>query len=210
MPVLGEDRPIAIGGPVRSAAKIHRHFFHGGDRVEQLKRAAKLQLVAQRRDGQLVVTAEVINSGSGHQFPGGSPLRNVILLVEATDAHGRPLSFQGDQQALLPTLAGKGTGATDYAGRPGAMFARPLVSRDGKGPTGGFNADHALFDTRIGPRERVERIFIFSSPRGEGRVKARLIYRWVYKPLADLKGWKLQDIVMAERRLRVQARDRHE
>jgi|GEM_PF-1986685 len=210
MPVLGGDRPIAIGGPVRSAAKIHRHFFHGGRNAEQVKRAAKLRLVAQRRDGQLVVKARVTNSGSGHKFPGGATLRNVILLVEATDAHGKPLSFQGDPQELLPSLAGEGKGVTDYAGRPGLMFARPFVSRDGKLPVGGFNADHVLFDTRIGPRDSVEHIFHFSGLRGEARVRARLIYRWVYKPLADIKGWKLQDIVIAERQLRLKARVRHE
>ena len=82
------------------------------------------------------------------------------------------------------------------------MFARPFVTRTGQVPAGGFNADHELFDTRIPPRQTDRSRYHFALP-GDGavRVKARLIYRWAYKPLADRKGWKMPDLPMTEKEI---------
>jgi len=200
MPTGGEDRPLAVCGRIRPATQIHRHLFHGGHDPAMVKKAATMKVAAKRQKGNIVVTVDVTNSGAGHKFPDGATLRNVILLVRAEDGRGRPLAHRGGKGELLPPLAGVGKAEGDYAGSSGAMFARPFVTRAGKAPAGGFNAERVLFDTRIDPRETVARTFHFSAPQqGKARIRARLIYRWTYKPLAERKGWKMEDILIADK-----------
>ena len=197
MPTGGEDRPVAVGGKVRKAETIRRHLFHGGHSRDMLDKAATLELQAHKEGDELVVDAAVTNSGAGHTLPGGATLRNIVLVIEARDAAGKPLEHTGGRQERLPPLAGVGDTPRDFAGHPGQMFARPFVTRTGQVPAGGFNADHELFDTRIPPRQTDRSRYHFALP-GDGavRVKARLIYRWTYKPMADKKGWALEDIPM--------------
>ncbi len=203
MPTGGDDRTVALGGPVRPASTIHRHLFHGGHSPEMVKKAATLDVSTTTEGDQLVVTARVTNSGAGHTFPGGATLRNVLLIVDATDGGGTPLVHQGGKRELLPPLAGMGKTPRDFGGKPGAIFARPFATKTGKAPAGGFNADHELFDTRIRPRETATRTFHFQLPKDHHtEVRARLIYRWSYKPLVDKKGWQMDDIEIAAKTIR--------
>ena len=205
MPSGGKDRPIALGGKVRKAETIHRHFFHGGHSKDMLLRAATLQLDAHKKAGELVVNAAVTNSGAGHTLPGGATLRNIMLVIDVQDKSGHHLKHVGPGQELLPPLAGVGKTARDFAGKPGKMFARPFVTKDGKVPAGGFNADHELFNTRIPPRETDHSSFHFALPKdGPVVVNARLIYRWTFKPMADKKGWALDDVEMLNKSIKVQ------
>jgi len=200
MPTGGQDRPIAVGGRIRPASRIHRHLFHGGHDPEMVKKGATMKVGAERHNNNIVVTVKVTNSGAGHKFPDGATLRNVILLVRAEDGSGKPLTHRGGKAELLPPLAGAGKAAGDYAGSPGAMFARPFVTKSGKAPAGGFNAERVLFDTRIDVSDTATRTFHFSAPlRGKARIRARLIYRWTFKPLADRKGWKMDDVLIADK-----------
>ncbi len=204
MPTGGKDRPVALGGPVRKAATIHRHLFHGGHFADQVKKAATLGVAGRIQGKQLLVDVRVTNSGAGHTMPDGATLRNILLVVEAYDDAGRPLRHTGGPRETLPPLAGRGKGPRDLAGHPGKMFARPFVTRKGTVPAGGFNADHVLFDTRIRPRETDHSVYHFAAPRsGHARVVVRLVYRWTYKPMADRKGWRLDDLPMARREIEV-------
>jgi len=199
MPTGGKARPVAIGGPVRPASMIHRHFFHGGHNAGMVKKAATMKTSMKQTDSGLVVNVDVTNSGAGHTFPGAATLRNVILVVDAVDGAGKPLAHTGGKKELLPPLAGMGKSPRDFGGHAGAMFARPFATKSGKAPTGGFNADHMLFDTRIRPAETAHRVFHFRKPvSGHAVVRARLIYRWAFKPLVDKKGWKMDDIIIAD------------
>lgn len=204
MPTGGKDRPVAVGGKVRKAGTIRRHLFHGGHSRDMLVKAATLKLDAHKEGGELVVDAAVTNSGAGHTLPGGATLRNIILVVEARDRTGHLLKHLGGRQEKLPPLAGVGDTPRDLSGRPGKMFARPFVTKTGMVPAGGFNADHELFNTRIPPRETDHSRFHFSLPEnGAVTVDARLIYRWTFKPMADKKGWALDDIEMLYEQIRV-------
>lgn len=200
MPSGGKDRAVAVGGKVRKADTIRRHLFHGGHSREMLGKAATLKLAVYKKSGVLVVDADVTNSGAGHALPGGATLRNIILLIEVQDGSGQRLKHLGGKQERLPSLAGVGKTERDYAGRPGKMYARPFVTKTGQVPAGGFNADHELFNTRILAGETDHSSFHFDLPEiGPVTVKARLIYRWTFKPMADAKGWKLEDIEMLQK-----------
>lgn len=204
MPTGGKDRPVAIGGKIRKADTIRRHLFHGGHSEDMLVKAATLKLQAHKKADMLVVDASVTNSGAGHTLPGGATLRNIILVVDAQDANGNHLQHQGGKQEKLPPLAGVGETARDFSGYPGKMFARPFVTETGMAPAGGFNADHELFNTRIPPGETDHSTFHFALPEsGGGKVSARLIYRWTYKPMADKKDWTLEDIEMVRQAITV-------
>lgn len=155
-----------------------------------------------RRGENIEVDAGVKNVGAGHPIPGGATLRNIILLITATDSQGRSLCHTGSNKELLPALAGKGKGDGNYAGRSGKMFARPFATKTGMVPAGGFNADHILFDTRIWPGDTDHSVYHFkASGAGAVTIKASLIYRWAYKPLVDKKGWKQTDIIMTSKAL---------
>ena len=200
MPTGGKDRPIAAGGPVRPASQIHRHTFHGGHNAEMVKKAVTVTPSVSVKDGTVNVSVDVKNSGAGHTFPGAATIRNVILVVDAVNTDGQPLRFTGDKKEILPPLAGMGKAENDFGGRVGAMFARPFATKTGQAPTGGFNADHAIFDTRIKPGATTHRVFHFKAPaKGRAKVRIRLIYRWTYKPMADKKGWDMKDIVITDK-----------
>ena len=200
MPTGGNDRPIAIGGPLRPASQIHRHFFHGGHSAEMVRKAVTMRIKLHNKGSNFIVETYITNSGAGHAFPGGATLRNVILLVDAVDANGHILKHTGGKQELLPPLAGVGDTSRDFNNHIGAMFARPFVTKSGKVPAGGFNAAHVLFDTRIQPGDTAHRVFHFLKPKsGHGNVRVRLIYRWAFKPLVDKKGWKMDDIIIEDK-----------
>ena len=199
MPTGGKDRAIALGGPKRPASQIHRHYFHGGHNAAMVKKAATMKADVKQQGGSLIVNVDVTNSGAGHTFPGAATLRNVILVVDAMDGAGKPLTHTGGKKERLLALAGVGKSPRDFGGHVGAMFARPFVTKSGKVPTGGFNADHILFDTRIDPGQTAHRSFHFKQPdSSHAKVRVRLIYRWAFKPLVDKKGWKMDDIVIAD------------
>ncbi|MDZ7804152.1 DUF2892 domain-containing protein [Thiohalophilus sp.] len=63
-------------------------YFDG----EMPRRASNLKIRAQRNDdGEIAVAAEVANVGAAHKMPGGPPFRQMLLLIEATDANGEKL-----------------------------------------------------------------------------------------------------------------------
>lgn len=63
-------------------------YFDG----EMARRAANLKLRAARHGDEIVVTAEVANVGAAHKMPGGPPFRQMLLLIDATDAEGNALT----------------------------------------------------------------------------------------------------------------------
>jgi len=203
MPTGGKDRAIAVGGKIRDAATIHQHLFHGGHNAAMVQKAAKLEIKSQRQGNTIIVDANVTNIGAGHPIPGGATLRNILLVIEVRDSQGHLLSHTGGKKERLPPLAGKGKAAGNYAGQAGKMFARPFATKTGMVPAGGFNADHILFDTRIWPGDTDHSVYHFKTEMsGPVSIKARLIYRWAFKPLVDKKGWQQTDILMTSKQLK--------
>ncbi|BAO44915.1 multiheme c-type cytochrome [Thiolapillus brandeum] len=193
------DRPKRTG--------TRSHTFVGSHDPGMLRKALSLKVDAISNNGVLEVNTIVENIGAGHKVPGSGPIRNVILKIDVTDANGAPLKYIGSKDGLLGPLAGfadpktKRTDSNDWAGMPGKMYAKAYASKPvpsmGNKPmigVGGFAADKVLFDTALKPFEPDHAKFKFKLPMTGSKgiqIKARLVYRDAFKPLADSKHWKL-------------------
>lgn len=194
------------------------HFLGDAIAIEKDTRVA---------NGHISVALTIQNKGSAHFLPTGHPLRNLLLVVFASDSQGKPLPFrEGDR---VPPYGGTGGGrgrhAGDYAGYPGAGFARVLktvppascygVSSPSSTPPVGRDLGTELLssnlffpaywkrsrvagDTRIPPGGRYQGVYRFSTEAGTEKVdlEARLIYRKAFKSLADHYGCDLKDMVV--------------
>lgn len=146
---------------------------------------------------------QVENTGAGHKFPTDSPLRHLILLVEAKDQNKMPLAQVAGP--TIPLWGGVGSNAEeDFAGRPGVIYANILKDRDtNEMPTIAFwNPTVPAWDgsdTRLEPNTPVQSEYSFAVPsNGTATLTARLIYRYAFIEIIRQKGWQPNDIIVAE------------
>ena len=186
--------------PPRNPATVASHRMLGAGDPDFLAGAVTLVLTAtQGADGVLAEVA-LTNRGAGHSIPTDGWMRNLILLVEASDANGQPLAYLGPE--YLPDWAGVGSVAkANYAGLPGRGFARILEDWEGQSPAPPWrNGIRVRSDNRIGPGQTDRSSYLFARPAGDepAQVTARLIHRRILKPWADEKGFDPVDTPMAE------------
>lgn len=189
----------AHGGLTRDPDTFADHRFLAIHDSVFLASAVEMELTTNVADGRLTITVRVTNSGAGHFLPTGTPMRNMLLVVRATDATGSAFEFvQGNR---LPGYAGTGTDANAYAGTPGKGFNRLLQdSMTGEAPVPFWSANVFIReDTRIAPLQTDESQYIFSLTRQTNHIQvtATLIFRKSYKKWADAKKWNQKDRVMA-------------
>jgi hypothetical protein len=184
-----------------------------------IKNAAKVDATFEYNPAKknwLNVTAIVTPQGVGHRFPTDSPLRHLILVVEAWDANGSLLD-QVDGE-VIPSWAGTGNAPSDrslvqpYGGKPGTIFANLLMEEDTNiSPTTAYwnetrlawvgdlqanSRDHS--DTRLYPDEPSISNYSFEVPdRGDITVTIKLIYRFAFYDLMLQKGWYRPDVQVA-------------
>lgn len=163
------------------------------------------------------VQVTVMSQGVGHRFPTDSPLRHLILVVEAKDQRGTPLIQVNGER--IPNWAGVGTPPPNpkiknYGGLPGKIFANLLVEEDTNiSPTaaywnktkyawvGALGQDpYDYSDTRLLPGRANISYYSFSIPeKGNVTVTIQLIYRFAFMDLMWQKGWwDRPDILVAE------------
>lgn len=190
----------ASGGIKRDPSTIPTHTFPGASDIDLLQHTAKLELEARREGHRILVEAKVTNENAGHHIPTDHPMRNIILILQATDQRGNRL-----QQMAGPTVpewGGAGSGPDDFASQPGKGYAKVLEELWTEvAPTAAYWRQTTIRgDTRIPARETdITRYEFEALPSDESvTVSARLLFRRAFKPLADLKGWKDPDIVMSE------------
>ena len=174
----------------------------------------------------LIVTCKVENNNFGHSFPTGSPMRNAILVldVKCKDSKGKvtlPIQIKGPR---LPNYAG------NLKNKPGKLFAKILAETNNEyatqhGKAGivfrkiaselGIPAQDwwnvfVLSDTRIKANSNdistyefdVETLRRNVSTNGNNIViTARLIWRNTWPGLAKVKGFKLKEDVLIEKKL---------
>ena len=192
--------------------KDFRNFNHNmmdrynNSEPDLVKNAARIDITARKEDGKINVAVRVQSVDEGHKFPTDSPLRHLILLVEAKDRNGTPLAQVGGP--MIPLWGGIGTNPEeDYAGRPGEIYANILKDKDTSvTPTVAYwnptLPAWAGSDTRLNPGEPTQSEYSFAVPsNGPATITARLIYRYAFIEIMRQKSWDRDDIevTMAEK-----------
>lgn len=195
------------GGIVRDPATISSHVQYGLNDEAFMRRAVTLSARADARGDRVRVRVSVRNSGAGHHVPTGSPMRNMILLVDARDATGAPLALVAGGR--VPDWAGRGSPERgDYAGLPGKGFAKiladlveyPADPRLGRrfsraDPAPYWRPTVVASDTRIPAEATDESEYVFAAPTAAPvTVRTRLVYRRTFRSwgtLDRIKGGEL-------------------
>lgn len=158
-----------------------------------VKNAAEITLTPTLSGGQIHVKVTVVNTAAGHKLPTDSPLRHLILVVEARDWRNNLLT-QSDGPRI-PVWA-----APDYGGYAGQIFANILKDKDTNlAPSFAYwNPVEAAWqgaDTRLPPLTPVQSIYSFAAPYDRSAtITARLIYRKAFLHVAQEKGWSLSEL----------------
>lgn len=180
---LGRDVPRLI----RGAARVDANFDYKPERNNSL---------------EVIVT--VRNRNVGHKFPTDSPLRHLILVLEARDQFGNILLQTDGSQ--IPNWAGSNglfvetPGVRAYAGLPGKIFANLLIEEDiNLWPSAAYwnetkpaqvTKDGVVSDNRLAPGGRDDSNYFFAIPNdGEVRFTISLMYRFGFYDLMHQKRW---------------------
>lgn len=185
--------------PRRDPATIFSHLMPGATDSTLLATTATVEVEAHREADGLRVTVRVTNSGAGHHIPTDNPLRNVILLVRATDADGVPLTLLDGP--TIPAWGGVGDPAEGYyAGLPGVLYARILADfYTGETPTYAYWRQTVLIsDNRLPALATDETRYRFALPADDGSitVDVQLMLRRAFIELMALKNWNTPDMIM--------------
>jgi len=200
MPVAGYDYFVfpEKGGLRRDPNRIFSHRMPGASDEMFLQNAVAMTATARLEEGRLVVEVSITNDRTGHYVPTGSPLRHLILAVQATDGRGRTLPQQDGPR--VPEWGGP------QAGQPGKTFAKVLETLWTEiSPTGAYwNPTRVLSDNRLAPFATDVSTYTFDAPVDRlTRVEVTLLYRRAFADLMEQKGWDVPDIVMEEQDLEV-------
>jgi hypothetical protein len=197
------------GGRRRDPESIFDHRMPGAGDAGLLRSAVTMTVGAELRDDALEVRVEILNDRTGHHVPTDSPLRQMILIVQATDIRGHTLALR--EGPTLPDWCGVGNPDDGYvAGLPGDAYAKILKELwTGVAPTGAYwNHTRIASDNRIAAMDSDKTTYVFEPPaEGEVTLDVRLLYRRAFIELRDLKGWEGDDIEMARRTMAVERTD---
>ena len=202
MPTGGTDHFARFdsGGLTRDPATIFRHLMPGATDVDLLQNAVTLDASAVRQNGHITITVSIVNDMTGHHVPTDSPLRHLILGVEATDTQKHPLILEDGP--TLPEWCGTGDPVQGYyAGLPGTAYAKILEERwTNVSPTGAYwNHTRVVADNRIPAMGSDNTVYAFTDlPEEDILINVTLLYRRSFIELIDQKGWEVPDILMEE------------
>jgi hypothetical protein len=196
------------GGVERDPLTVSAHDFPGAASAQLLRNAVSLVAAARIDGGRLAVDVKITNDRTGHHVPTDSPLRHLILVVQAAGPDGAALERVSGP--VLPDWCGIGDPRDGcFAGLPGTVYAKVLQERwTGVTPTGAYwNPVTTVSDNRIAAFAADATSYVFEAPaEGAARVEVRLLFRRAYRDLMDVKGWDVPDILMASRSLDITAR----
>jgi hypothetical protein len=194
------------GGLIRDHSRIFSHLMPGAMDETLLQNALTMTTTAQLSQGQLRVQVTLTNDRTGHHVPTDSPLRQLILLVEACDDQGHALTYLAGP--TVPDWSGVGDPAAGYyADLPGTAYAKILEEAwTGVSPTGAYwNQVRLLTDNRLAAFESDTSTYIFAGPQDASvDVQVKLLYRRAFIALIDWKDWGVPDILMASNHIVIQ------
>jgi hypothetical protein len=190
------------GGLKRPPDQVHTHKMLGPDDETFLQNAVAMTTTARLEGDGVQVEVTITNAKAGHHVPTDSPLRQLILVIEARDAAGELLSLQAGP--TLPDWTG------DYAGRPGQGYAKIMADAlTGEMPTMMFWRPTAIVtDTRLAALATDASHYTFTAPvSGPVTIEARLLYRRAFQQLMEWKGWTDPDILMKAETITLASRE---
>ena len=187
------------GGVERDPLTIHAHTFPGASNLELLENSVTMTVTLQMQATDLTIQVDIFNDRTGHDVPTDSPLRQLLLLVEARSSLGQPLSLL--EGSTIPAWGGIGDPNQGYfAGLPGTAYAKVLEETwTGISPSGAYwNPTRVLSDNRIPALGHATSSYTFALPlEGDAIiVEVRLLYRRAFIELMDQKSWDVGDILM--------------
>src|SRR5579871_188044 len=153
---------------MQSNVAVNLHQMPGSHSLEQLTKTISAQLSASRDGDQVRVQVLVTNRAAGHYVPTGSPLRQLILDVEADSYAGK--HFQ--EHRIYRRQVADGTG------KPIEQEHLAFIS-----------AAKLLEDTRLAPDEKRTESFSFAIPAGS-QTKVTATLRYFYSPFARTESQK--------------------
>ncbi len=193
----------SAGGMQRDPASIFSHRMPGASDLTLLKNAVTLEVSARIEAERILVEVTVTNDKTGHHVPTDSPLREVILLVEAVDGDGNTLALLDGE--TVPRWGGSGDPSQGYyAGLPGKIYSKVLSEMWTEvTPTGAYwNPTRIISDNRLAALTSDVSIYSFGLPSdGRGSVQASVFFRRAYKELMVQKGWDVDDILMEKEKI---------
>jgi hypothetical protein len=202
MPHLGTDH-FALpdqGGAARDPQTIFSHRMPGASDQTLLQNAVALEASVRREGQQILVDVTLTNDRTGHHVPNDSPLRQMLLLVQAQGSDGAALELIDGP--VLPEWSGVGDPQEGYyAGLPGVGYAKILMEIwTGLSPTGAYwNPTSIVSDNRLPASGSDSSRYTFAAPAdGTATVKVTLLFRRAFITLAEQKGWDVPDILMAQ------------
>ena len=182
----------SAGGLPHPPEQIPSHLQPGVANVALLQETVSMTVAAQQMANRLLVTVQITNTGAGHHVPTDYPGRNLILIVSATDDQAQALFLQSG--STIPAWGG------EQAGLPGQGFAKVLQDAlNGQFPVISYwKPTFIVSDNRIPALAADTSSYSFTLPPygGTVNVTAQLIFRRLFQPLADERGWNTPDIVM--------------
>ena len=188
------------GGIDRDPLTLRAHSQLGASDVEFLQNAVTMQVETRTSDGQVIVDVAITNDQTGHHVPTDSPLRHLILLVEAVDSSGKQLVLSDGP--ILPKWCGEGSLTEGYyGGLPGVAYAKILEELWTEiSPSGAYwNPTRIISDNRIAALDTATSSYAFAAPAdGNIQVAVTLLYRRAFKELMIQKGWSVPDVLMEE------------
>jgi hypothetical protein len=197
---LSIDRAACSGTNVNFSNFNHNMMKYGPDPENNtreipllVQEAAQISLEPKLEGGQIKIRVTVLNTRAGHKFPTDSPLRHLILLIEARDWRNTPLVQTGGEK--VPVWA-----APDYGGYAGQIYANILKDKDTNlAPSFSYwnpveNAWQGS-DTRLLPGVPVQSDYAFAAPYDRSaKITARLIYRKAFMNVVQQKRWGYEDL----------------
>jgi hypothetical protein len=206
------------GGVERDPTTIATHGQPGSRDSSFLASAVEMRVNSYVTGNNLNVKIEIENVGAGHHVPTDQPMRNMILIVRAFDSDGNELKYIGEN--LIPFWGGRGSVTKgNYEGLPGKGFAKILFESwtqyerfkvDTKSqqifPAPQWRTVKIKSDTRIPALKKDISSYEFQLNKFKGTftVDCLLIYRRTFKTWAKMKKWELKDIVLAEKKIKIE------
>jgi hypothetical protein len=199
------------GGLDRDPLTIPSHFDFGSRDSSFLVSSVKMETKGNVLVDTLRVRVAITNATAGHHVPTDQPMRNLILLVTATNVRGQALTYTGG--STIPYWGGQGDPAEgNYEGLPGKGFAKILYERNPQyvssskselqkqiSPSPQWRIINIQQDNRIPALATDRSNYSFRVQKEDLPVtlKTELIYRLTFKNWATMKKWRLKDIVLA-------------